>query len=1500
MPKKQPFQFLPLSCLLLVASFLLGACLNPINFDGESLPIKIVVEGTIKIEDVAVMWLINRTKSVDVASFKIEQPVDSAYPKVYNGKPLKGTSLATYHTPREEPYKITVTWNDNGTPGTWTREVQFPRAMDYKFYLYRTNADKVIVVDEDEMTQIPDPGDTVPVADPPSLADAQTFVVVNLTKDQNIDEVEFIQGGNSFPLVGEPRASDQKMTLLKPGSYSTVVRYTQDGTAKATAKKNITVTKETGSMAAQTNFLYFYKTKNGDYQTSPTWSPVPADASEDNNTQAFVVMNVTLDQDIDEVEFVKDSRRFAITGEPKASDQKMIFLEPGSYRTVVHYTKNGTAKATAEKNITVTDEESSMAAQTNFLYFYKTTSGDYQVSQTWSPIPADASEEDNAQTFVVMNVTTDQNVDEVEFVTDGSSFAITREPKAKDQKMILLGPGSYRTVARYTQGGTAKATAEKNITVTREAGSMAVRTNFLYFYKTKSGDYQLSPTWPPIPDDASDGNKPEDALQEGQGILRIVNKAVSGQAHSLIARVKINDQEYPDSTNTAPYMISGDVRMYILDVGTVQVAFRPTDQNAYGMGIPREILPRQITTLEYTGDLANPDVIPPDEGYGAGLIRITNNSLDGLVYGVTIFQRNDISKSMIINYEGFSPPQIIHFGGQVGRVPVVGNEDFPLETGSYQLIQVDLETADGPVTIERPASLNGQIVDIVITQENLERNKRYGSLVSVINDTTSIPTVITMLEVYNQSNPTVFQSYGLNVPNTPGSNRNEFYVLSGSGFPIMDGDNYQASLIVYYNGLRAVIKKDFSPDNKLYSNDPVNHKRTVTLTNADLPSDWRFTPITGMSVQGSLAVTAYTSGGNTLTQPSTLDFGAVSLIFNPANASIISPVAWAEKTDTEDLVTIAGNILTVDSVPAGLVPNGTATETVTVTATITGAGANGTDYSKDFPVTITYVDSTGTAKPAASITLDPVVVSIYVNDTLSLVSLASLNPSGTQKADGTPITVNQLTWEVTSGGPTGSISVGSVFSATAAGTFTIEATLPAAANEGGSKITANMTVNVVALPPPPPGFIPINSISVQGSQAITVLTTNGTTLTRPESDRRLALNAASLVFDPVSATVTSPVVWAEKAGGDTENLVTVSGNVLTVNAVPAGLSPNGTLPKTVTVTATIAGAAGTDSNRTPYSQDFPVTITYVDSTAVAKPVTSIILTTPGHIQIGDILNLLPLASLDPSDAHLAGGTPITVNQLTWAVTTGTGGSIAGSAFSATAAGTFTVQATLPASANANIVKTATMTVIVDPPPPPPTPTSFTLRIILENTRDSVKRIILIPLADGYTATTKSPHAPSRTIYNSGYTGYMWAYGYSYDPTYASNFLKRYPASSYPGMLIYSVAIPKGTGNYKDVEIPWPTGTNTGYCLFFEEGDGRVRGYCYPGTSTAPYTYRNMLFLLRADALKPIWLGSDLREKAPNTSGARLVVPIGYHTDDNVATMMQSAGINNYPTFNRFY
>ncbi|MDR0731694.1 MAG: hypothetical protein LBF63_08495, partial [Treponema sp.] len=84
----------------------------------------------------------------------------------------------------------------------------------------------------------------------------------------------------------------------------------------------------------------------------------------------------------------------------------------------------------------------------------------------------------------------------------------------------------------------------------------------------------------------------------------------------------------------------------------------------------------------------------------------------------------------------------------------------------------------------------------------------------------------------------------------------------------------------------------------------------------------------------------------------------------------------------------------------------------------------------------------------------------------------------------------------------------------------------------------------------------------------------------------------------------------------------------------------------------------------------------------------------------------------------------------------------------------------------------------------------------------------------------------------------------------------------------------------------------GYFIFFIEGDGRVRGYANPGKLSPPQE-NNFLFYLRFDALTPLWM-NGVTVVAPGSAGALQVVPIGYDSHDNQASIMSSQGVGNLP------
>jgi hypothetical protein len=733
--------------IMILAAVMLGSCLNPVSFDEDSLPrIKVEVSGSISINDVAVLWLINRTKTVEVQELTVSRPKgdneaaeDYKYPKKTMDMPGPGSSLASYHVPTEVQFTLTLVYRDTkdnktGILGPFT--VQFPRAKDYRYYLYWTVDGQIVLVNEDKMQELPpDPNSNYPDL-PPSSADAQTLVVINVTPDQDLDQIEF---------------------------------------------------------------------------------------------------------------------------------------------------------------------EKEAAAGS------------------------------------------------------GLTYLLEDRPHAKDQARILLDTGSYTTTASYTRSGISQTIGPKTTIITKEEGSMAFKTNYLYFYKVRTGGYDLSPVWPPLSNDAADENSIIDALTDTQGILQITNGAEGSDALDIIQKILIDGTVYPSGDSPAAYMVPGDVNQYIVEAGTISVSFKPMDPHPYGGLISRTIRANQITTLVYTRALAGGlDEAP---AAGKGLIRITNNS-SAPVVAVTVSNRSesDPGKIQLINYDKFLPAGGIA-SGSVGRV-VAGGEDFDLDDG-LQLIQVHLETPKGPVSVERVAFLNGKIVDIVITEESLTKDDKDsdggpqpGATVKVVNNTAA---TIQTVYIYDKADQTSASIYFVNVP---AHAERSFKVLSNDYLSIVEGHQYAAALMYSISGKLAGGNIPIEFDNglnDLYSLTPDTHIRTITLNK--LPTN--FVPVVAITTKtnpyefstwvkynktgnGGLGeVVLAQSEGSPMNQLNLLTDSSFGLKVLPTNATKQSPIVWTVVSGPSNCVKIDSGVLEVIRV-AHVNDN-----VLTLKALIKGAGEGEIDFVED-------------------------------------------------------------------------------------------------------------------------------------------------------------------------------------------------------------------------------------------------------------------------------------------------------------------------------------------------------------------------------------------------------------------------------------------------------------------------------------------------------------------------------------------------------------------------
>jgi hypothetical protein len=211
----------------------------------------------------------------------------------------------------------------------------------------------------------------------------------------------------------------------------------------------------------------------------------------------------------------------------------------------------------------------------------------------------------------------------------------------------------------------------------------------------------------------------------------------------------------------------------------------------------------------------------------------------------------------------------------------------------------------------------------------------------------------------------------------------------------------------------------------------------------------------------------------------------------------------------------------------------------------------------------------------------------------------------------------------------------------------------------------------------------------------------------------------------------------------------------------------------------------------------------------------------------------------------------------------------------------TVQATLPAAKNTGVAITRTATITIQEPPPPE---NFTLRIIkINNGSDKVVKIAVIPARATF----------NDAIYATGHTGYAWAGTSGNDPTYSSNFVNWWGAEYTPTYYTLSKNI-YAENEWVDVTIPWPNGDVLGWYVYFFEGDNRVRGYVKPAALDPPRKH-NFNFLVRPDYLyaNNYYLWMNEYKQAQEGTGS-LVIPIGYHSYDNTASIMKAVSVGSRP------
>jgi hypothetical protein len=213
--------------------------------------------------------------------------------------------------------------------------------------------------------------------------------------------------------------------------------------------------------------------------------------------------------------------------------------------------------------------------------------------------------------LAVINKTGTQIIDSVNFKKGNTEYTMDTIG-VHDRHYTVLEQGNWETRLNYTREGKKKTTGPFISVIAPSKDPKVMQMHYLYFYLNKCGDYALSQTWPPFPNDADER-----------------------------------------------------------------------------------------------------DILPPDAGYGRGIIKIVNNSY-AMVEMVTI--HNLLSPGappLTYSYHQFSPSIPVP-NNKTGYVEVIGTPEFPIEAQGEYLIQITLESNEGIGIIEKKEYIKDKVIMIVI------------------------------------------------------------------------------------------------------------------------------------------------------------------------------------------------------------------------------------------------------------------------------------------------------------------------------------------------------------------------------------------------------------------------------------------------------------------------------------------------------------------------------------------------------------------------------------------------------------------------------------------------------------------------------------------------------------------------------------------------------------------------------------------------------------------
>jgi hypothetical protein len=804
-----------------------------------------------------------------------------------------------------------------------------------------------------------------------------TLIVVNKSPVQVIDGVGFRMGGADYT-IGSIGAGDKQSIALGQGSWATRLTYTRDGIERTLGPINSVIVPSNDPQAIKEHYLYFYLNNRGEYAISPEWPPYPNDAAEEDllprdsgygRGLIKIVNNSTALTGTVMIHNLKEPNLFPFTIEYHNFTPPV----PVQYNKTGYVDVIGTEEFPIEAHegylIQVIMENSEGIGMVERKAYIK----DQMVTIV---ITADDLSFNNAQGAKVTleNKTSNWPVKIVN---------LTVRNRVVNYRSSYFGTGTWVPQGAIGSGESAvqyvMSTTAMPITPDAQFDALvAIQGNGVTVVVTKSFDpailYSVNPpdrntrtitiTDIDVPDEIKDAFRGAKVTLENKITLwpvDIIGMTVRNKANTAQNTVYGATTWMPNGSiaksGSAVQMVMNNTAMPI-DPGVEFEAVITLHSGGLTATIIRNFSPAMLyspgrpdqntRTITITDSDVPQSIRDNARGNGATIIIKNNVRTDWPIQitGMQLWNKPVKTQIAVYGYSTFEPIGMITNRGEARQV-VISSDTFTMAPNIEYEANIFLYGYNGETTSViktlSPAELysdkdpDQNTRTITIEDRDIPTNLQTptvtppdpngkGALFTLVNNTSSWPAEIMGMMVRNKvTTESTYYTYNSWVPQgliKKGDNAVQT-VLSLPSMPIVAGAEFEAHILIGYNGETAMIPKTFTPA-ELYSTLPLaQNTRTITINDSDVPQEIRDAYILSRGAKVTLEnnvnawpiqVTAMkvrnkTTGANTMYNSTTWNLNSPVGNGESAIQMVMSSTAMPIKpgVEFEALITLSGN-----------------------------------------------------------------------------------------------------------------------------------------------------------------------------------------------------------------------------------------------------------------------------------------------------------------------------------------------------------------------------------------------------------------------------------------------------------------------------------------------------------------------------------------------------------------------------------------------------------------